>query len=91
MIKKIKIGAVNLKFVLRHKWDKSSREEYYYAFREYNLGVWFKKNKIVSNKNFKNPNEWSNNLVNDYMFGIDLLVVKFWFEFNINGKEFTLT
>jgi hypothetical protein len=48
-------------------------------------GIWFDKRRMVGSHNFKKPKEWSNNLVNDYRFGVDLFLIKFWFEFNIGG------
>lgn len=55
---------------------------------KYSLGIWYKRNKIVSNTKFNTPDEWSNNLINSYMIGIDLIIFKTWINFDYNGKHF---
>ena len=93
MIRKTKIGKINLKFVFRHRfekhidevdraWDKRS------LWREWRLGLWVKPYKAVGQKNFKNPSLWSANLANGYMIGVDLLICKFWIDINRGVMEF---
>jgi len=90
MIKRLKTGRFRFTFVFRHKWD--SRDELMDSseFRDYRIGLWFKINKIVGSKNFNNPKEWKNNLVNDYMIGVNLIICKAWITFNYGGKSFNV-
>lgn len=83
MSKEIKIKKFNFTFVFIHKWD--TKGEYNYEFREYRIGPWFKKNKVVGEHNFNKPNQWV--FVNDYMIGLDMIVFKFWVEFNYGGMS----
>jgi hypothetical protein len=83
-IGKLKIGRININFVFRHKWDNKD-EIYNIEFRDYRIGLWFKKSRIVGSKNFNKPKEWDNNLVNNYMIGIDLIICKMWVSFNRGG------
>lgn len=87
MISKLKIGGINLIFVFRHKWDDKSRNRFNSEFRTYDLGIFFRKARVVGSKNFENPNEWNKNIVNDYMVGINLLVCKMWINFNMGGMS----
>lgn len=90
MVKSIKIGQANLTFVFRHKWDKESKERYSMEFREYRIGLWCRKRKIVGVKEFKQPSRWHKNLVGSYMVGIDLIVCKVWVSFNKGGMSLSL-
>ena len=87
MTKTFKVLNCNITFVFRHKWE-NYQHKYLNEFKDYELGVWFRKAKIVSNKDFNQPKNWSKNVVGNYMFGIRLLVCKMWVSFNINGKSF---
>lgn len=82
---KVKIGDINLTFVFRHMWDNKDQTKFYSMFDKYSIGLWFKCSKIVGKKNANNPKEWSKNLVNDYMIGINLIFAKAWVEFNKGG------
>ena len=42
---------------------------------------------MVGSKNFNKPKEWCNNLVNDYMIGVNLIICKTWVSFNKGGKS----
>lgn len=84
---KTKIGNINIKFVFRHKWDNEDKSKINPMFGEYRLGLLYKRNKIVGSKNFNNPKEWGNNLVNDYTIGVNLLIFKAWVSFNLDGKS----
>lgn len=87
MVTKLKIRKVNLTFAFRHRWDNNDEFNFNSEFKDYRLGFWFKKSKIVGVKMFNNPKEWSNNLVNDYTFGVDLVVCKMWVSYNWGGKS----
>ncbi len=83
MIGKLKIGKIKFTFVFRHKWDIKYNSE----FRDYRIGLWFKRTRIVGSKNFNKPKEWGNNLVNDYMIGLNLIICKMWVSFNQGGMS----
>lgn len=84
MIKKLKIGKIKFIFVFRHKWD-NNEIGYNSEFRDYRIGFWFKRNRMVGSKNFNKPKEWGDNLVNEYMIGVDLIICKMWVSFNRRG------
>ena len=85
MIGKLKIGKIKFTFVYRHKWDDKDEYRYLSEFRDYRIGFWFKRSKLVGTKNFNKPNEWNNNLVDDYRIGVDLIICKAWVCFNRDG------
>lgn len=85
MVGKLRLRKIRFTFVFRYKWDDIDKMRYNSEFREYEIGFWFKKNRIVGNKDFKQPKEWANNLVNQYMFGINLLICKMWLTFDKGG------
>lgn len=88
MISKIKIGRCNINLVFRHRFEKQTRIDR--TFIRWEIGVWFKKDKIVGRNNFSKPNEWNNNLVNSYMLGIELLFFKTWISWDFNGMHFEI-
>ena len=91
MIKRTKIGSFRASFVLRHRWEKGNGIDNYTATqmkKEWNLGVWVKKNKVVGQvkkgkDRDKTIEETFNevNLVNNYMIGLNLIVCKVWVDF----------
>jgi len=87
MVKYLNIGRLQFTFVFRHRYEKSERESGLSDIMWWNweLGLFFKRYKIVGSKNFHKPNEWKNNLVYSYMFGINLLICKAWFTVNRGG------
>lgn len=85
MLKNLKITDINFVFVFRHKWDNKDKKRYNQAFSEYRLGFLFKKDLIVGKKDFNNPKEWGKNLVNNYVFGIELIICKIYIKFNKGG------
>ena len=94
MVKKIKIGRFKATFVLRHRWESDRSISNYEVWRmrkEYELGIWFKRNKAVGTvKRGQDSQETakktfaSDNLVNTYMIGLDLIVCKTWIDFRFN-------
>jgi len=88
-IKQFKINKLNLTFVFRHRFEKPDevigKFRYRSEFRKWELGIWFRANKMVSIKHFKNPDNWKHNMVNTYMLGINLLLCKAWVDWNIDG------
>ena len=80
MVKKITISGWELTFVFRHRWEDESDMISKYEWNTLGLGIWFKKYRVI-----KKPNHAASllnqraKLVNQYMFGINLLICKFWF------------
>jgi len=81
-IKEVKILGYDFVFVLRHRYEKDDDGEKLLnsmtMFREWELGFFYKRMKVVSKKNFSKPKEWGKNSVNQYMLGINLLWCKMW-------------
>lgn len=80
MYKEIKYKDVRVTFGFRHRWDEKakSRESYNREFKNNELGVWFRRSKIVNKKFFKDFKNWGSNTVSDYTFGVKLIVCHFW-------------
>jgi hypothetical protein len=75
------------KFVLvwKYRYSKKEKDDLLSSFttwNRWNLGLWFKRNKIVGAKEANKPSKWKNNLVRDYLLGIDLLIFKGWINWN---------
>jgi len=87
MVKQIKIGNLNLNFVFRHKWDEKSKKSFT-DFKNYEIGLWYRKSKMISTKNFQDPKKWGDNVVGNHTIGINLLVCKSWVAIDYNGKHF---
>ncbi len=85
MIKKINIGTCNISLVLRHRFEK--QKGFDRTFDRWEVGLWFKKNKMVGRNNFSKPNEWENNLVNSYMLGVELILFRVWINWDFNGMH----
>jgi len=95
IVKHLNIGKLQITFVLRHRWEKFEDKTEKIMnditmWREWRLGIFFKRYEIVGKKNFNKPKEWKNNMVYEYMFGINLLVIKFWFTFVRNGMHINI-
>lgn len=85
-IGRLKIGKLRIVFVFRHRFEKDlDALEKSVEWREYRLGLWYKKNKVVGKKNSNKVSEWKNNLVNQYMIGINLIICKAWFTVSKGG------
>lgn len=52
MVKRIKIGKLNINIIFRHKWDEKSKESFT-DFRNYEIGLWYRKSKMVSTIDFQ--------------------------------------
>ncbi len=93
MIKHFKLFGYDFTFVFRHRFEKKNDEsslDSRILWKEWNLGVFFKKYKVVGKKDFNKPKEWGKNLVNEYMFGINLLWFKTWFTVGKNAMSFEI-
>jgi hypothetical protein len=87
MVKRIKIGKLNINIIFRHKWDEKSKESFT-DFRNYEIGLWYRKSKMVSTIDFQDPKKWGHRVVGNHMIGINLLVCKSWITIDYNGKYF---
>jgi hypothetical protein len=95
MIVKTKIGSFRATWVLRHRWEPgakdgvlSSNYEASKIRREFRLGIWGKRSKVVGTaKRGKTKEETikntfgGNNTINNYMIGLDLIVCRVWVDF----------
>jgi hypothetical protein len=90
MVRKFNLGKLNVSLVFRHKWDSKDGMRYNTIFRDYSIGLWYKRSFIVGSKNFNKPKHWSKNLVSDYMIGLDFIVCKGWITINYGGKILNL-
>ena len=75
----LKIFGLDFAFVFRHRYEKKGDDKLINKFtmwRDWRIGLFFKRNKVVGKRNFNQPKEWKNNLVREYVVGIDLLICK---------------
>ena len=92
-IRRVHIGKINFTFVFRHRFEKKDENSLLDSFtlwREWELGLWFRRFQIVGKRNFNKPKEWSKNMVHEYMFGINLLWCKAWFTVERGGMTLNL-
>lgn len=81
-IKEVKILGYDFVFVFRHRYEKDDENKLldnHTMWREWELGFFFKRNKVVGKRNFSSPKKWHDNLVKEYMLGVNLLWCKAWF------------
>ena len=96
MIARTKVGGFRATWVLRHRWEEGSKSilENYEAYdirNNWQLGIWFKRSKAVGRKRAGKNNDdsikktfGSDNLVNCYMIGLNLIVAKVWVDFKFS-------
>ena len=80
-IKRLKIGEINVKFVLRHYWENPDPENIWlrkFDFRRKEFGFWYDKNMCVGTTKKGKELFSDSNLYPSYMFGVNLIYVKFW-------------
>jgi hypothetical protein len=85
MVGKIKIGDFTLISVFKHRFEK--KKTLRSDFRDWSLGIWFERSKIVGKIDFSNPKKWSSRLVNSYTVGMNLLICKFWIAWDFGGMH----
>jgi hypothetical protein len=88
----INIGKHQFTFVFRHRFeghgdDTVDKFRANMAWRSWELGLWYKRTKIVGQNDFKTPKKWKHNMVRSHMFGINLLICKAWVEYNKGGMN----
>jgi len=96
MIARTRIGSFKATRVLRHRWEEGSDSilKNYDANqlrKNWQLGIWFKRSKAVGPKRPGKDNSdtvkktfGSDNLVNCYMIGLNLIVAKVWVDFKFS-------
>ena len=90
MVSHLKIGNLEFVFVWKYRYSKNPGElDRFTTWREWNLGFFFKQNKIVGQRNSNKLKEWDKNLLKQYMVGLNLLIWKVWFTVN-KGKTLKL-
>lgn len=87
MVKRIKLGNLNVLFVLRHRFEKSEKT-FEKTFDGWKISVWSKSYKIVGKKNFKDVKRWQANLVKNYMLGLEFLFFKAWIDIDYGAMRF---
>jgi hypothetical protein len=87
MYKSLNIGKLHIGFVFKHRFKTEKDILERYTWRGWRIGLWYKKERMVGRKNFRKPREWSNNLVNSHMIGIELLIFKSLVTIDYNGMH----
>lgn len=80
-IKRFRLGEINVKFVLRHYWENPDPENIWirkFDFRRKEIGFWYDKNMCVGTTKKGKEMFSDSNLYPSYMFGVNLIYVKFW-------------
>lgn len=80
-IKRLTLGDLHVKFVLRHYWENPDPNNIWirrYDFRRKELGFWYDKNMAVGTTKKGKEAFSESNLFPSYMFGVNLLYIKFW-------------
>jgi hypothetical protein len=89
MVGSIKIGNLNIRGTLRHRFEKEDHPlDNYAMWSKWDIGLWARRSKAVGKKNFKNPNEWRDHLRSVYTVGINLLIVKMWIDIDRGVMHF---
>ena len=89
----IKILGLDFTFVFRYRFEKDEDDnlvDKFTMWKDWKLGLFFRRMKIVGKKKFNQPKEWHSALVRQYMLGIDLLVCKVWVTVHRGGMEIKL-
>ncbi len=84
MTKEFNIGKLNIIFVFKHKWEKE-QQRIYSEFNTKQLGLFWRKDMVVGRRKKGKAMFDSDNLVPSYLFGINLVVCKFWLNLDINS------
>jgi hypothetical protein len=84
MTKEFNIGKLNIIFVFKHKWEKE-QQRIYSEFNTKQLGLFWRKDMVVGRRKKGKAMFDSDNLVPSYLFGINLIVCKFWLNLDINS------
>jgi hypothetical protein len=99
MIAKTRVGRFRASWVLRHRWEKGAKDgilgdnyEGHKLRTNWQLGIWAKRDKVIGPVKRKkdgtsdiNKTFGGNNLVNNYMIGLNLIICKVWVDFTFNA------
>jgi hypothetical protein len=80
-IKRLTLDDLTIKFVLRHYWENPDSNNIWttkYDFRRKELGLWYDKRMAVGTTKKGKEAFSESNLYPSYMFGVNLLYIKFW-------------
>ncbi len=81
----MKIGIIEFKFVLRHRFEKDRKKDFFdFEWKSWKIGIWYKNYQVVGKKHYRVISEWGKNTVKIHQIGLHLLWCKMWIEF---GKE----
>ena len=79
MITTINIIGYRINFIFRHRFEKKDIFTRLTEWKDYKFGLWFKTYKSVGKpKNGPAIIGQKSTLTNCYMFGVDLIICKFW-------------
>jgi hypothetical protein len=88
IVKNIHVGKTRFTFVGKYRYSKiQKRADNFMDFRDWRIGIWFKKNKIVGRNNFSDPKNWKDNFVDNYTVGFDLLIFRWWVTWDKGGMH----
>lgn len=91
MIKKTNIFGYRINFVFRHKYESNLDLFDKMKWNEYKLGIWFKKYSAVGKpKDRPAVIGKDGTMTNCYIFGIHLLVCKFWIHISYRPLTFEI-
>jgi len=89
-VSKFKIGNLTIKFVYRHAFEKYMDLGDKQSWKEHRLGIWFRRNLCVGKGKRGKKLFDKDNVGYSYMFGFNLIWLKFWFDFSWNVLELDL-
>jgi hypothetical protein len=86
------ILGFRIKFIFRHKFEKDrGKIDNIMYWRQYNLGIWFKSYKKVSKPKDGPAIIGKNGTTStSFLFGVDLLICKFWIDICYRPLTFQL-
>ena len=94
MVKSFRIKTLRITLVFRHKFEKTDddypRIRRTHDWKDWKISVWFRKSLLVGNRAKGKDMFKTNNLVNEYMLGIQLLVIKAWITIANNPLTITI-
>ena len=87
-ILRLKLGGVKITFVFRHRFEKYRTWTDRSEWKNWELGFWFRRSMMVGIKKKGKSAFGKDNLVPEYMVGLNLLVIKFWVTVSRNVLTF---
>lgn len=88
MVKHLTIKNWNISFVFRHKFEKDRGcKQRKCMKKEYSLGVYYRRHQTLEKTDCKSAEEWRNNFVSVYVFGVDLILCKMYMSIRKDNLE----